>query len=135
MKILLQKEFLLFLAIFSGFSASVCAQNNQAMIVKAISDGDAHELVKYFHTMVNLAIPGSEGVYNRNQSEALLQKFFSQNEVLSFKVKHEGRSNEGTRFLIGKMNCPTKIYNLYYLMKEMEGKYWIIQFQLEPFEE
>ena len=50
MKILLQKEFLLFLAIFSGFSASVCAQNNQAVIVKAISDGDAHELVKYFHT-------------------------------------------------------------------------------------
>lgn len=135
MNILLQKELIVFLMIFSGLTVTVCAQNNQAIIVKAISDGDAHELVKYFHTMVNLSIPGSEGVYNRNQSEALLQKFFNQNEVLSIKIKHEGRSNEGTRFLIGKMNCPNKIYNLYFLMKEMEGKYWIIQFQLEPFEE
>ncbi|GAB6279734.1 MAG: hypothetical protein STSR0006_17570 [Lentimicrobium sp.] len=75
MNIRLQKELIVFLMIFSGLTVTICALNNQAIIVKTISDGDAHELVKYFNTMVNLSIPGSDGVYNRNQSEALLHKF------------------------------------------------------------
>jgi hypothetical protein len=127
----LQHTCLAFFIFFFMLPVGINAQDDQQKIIKAITSGNARELVKHFHTTVNLSVPGNDGVYNRSQAEILLQGFFSKNKILSFKINHQGQSREGTRFLIGLMACPAGKFNIYYLMKEMDGQEWIIQFQIE----
>ena len=56
--------------------------------------------------MVNCFIPGSK-VYNRNQSEALCRN--SSVNVIIIQVKHEGRSNEGTRVFLLANELPKNL--------------------------
>lgn len=124
-----------FILAMLAFAGPLGAQDQQLKIIKAITAGDAKELVKHFHQAVSLSLPGTDGVYNRIQAENHLQKFFNDNKTLAFKINHQGQSREGSRFLIGKMSTATRKYNVYYLMKEIEGTEWIIQFQIETSEE
>jgi hypothetical protein len=100
-------------------------------IIAAITGGNATELAEYFNTVVDLSIPGKEDTYGKIQATRILQEFFLNNPVKSYKTSKQGNSNDGSQFSIGRMESGNKVYCVYYLIKQTSGKFLIHQFQIQ----
>jgi hypothetical protein len=100
-------------------------------IASALSTGNATELTRYFNTLVDLSIPGTEDSYGTTQATRILQDFFSKFPVKSYKPSKQGSSNDGSQFSIGRMESGNKIFRVYYLMKKSSDRYLIHQFQIQ----
>ncbi len=109
-------------------------QDGQENIIKWLKEGNAKELAKNFNPALTLSLPGHEGIFSQSQAEGFLKRFFDDNKPVSFRVSHQGKSADGAKFLIGILSCNTGIFKVYSLMKKMEDKERIIQFQIEPSE-
>ena len=100
-------------------------------VTKAVIDSDATELVKYFNEKVNLSIPGSDGLFSKEQAEVILENFFAKNKVNSFKINHKGGSGEGSLYYIGVLSTKERKYTTYFLLRVIQGKQVIQQLQME----
>ncbi len=118
----------------SGFlqaSENIPPQDISVEIVKSIKEGDAKTLAKYFTTTIDLTIPGSEGAYSKVQAEQIMREFFTKNPPASFKINHNGVSNDGSKFYIGTYVSSKKNYRTYFLLKKISGTYYIQQLRFE----
>ncbi len=100
-------------------------------VTKAVAEGNASELVKYFNEKVNISIPGSDGLFSKEQAEVILENFFTKNKVTSFKINHKGGSGEGSLYYIGVLNTKERKYTTYFLLRVIQGRQVIQQLQLE----
>ena len=100
-------------------------------VTKAVIDSDATELVKYFNEKVNLSIPGSDGLFSKEQAEVILENFFAKIKVTSFKINHKGGSGEGSLYYIGVLSTKERKYTTYFLLRVIQGKQVIQQLQME----
>ena len=106
------------------------ADRTMNQIQSAFTKGSASELAVYFHTTIDLEIPGTEGSYRDKQAEIILDKFFKTHPVKSFKLNHKGASNNGSKYMIGTYSAD-KAYRVYVLLKLSDGKLRINTIQLE----
>lgn len=128
----LQRVFLfLFLAI--GYTLTITAQNQSIVpeLEKALNSGKASDISKYFAENVNIAIPGTDGVFTNEQAGVILKEFFRQNKPTQFKLTHKGKSGEGASYLVGNLSCGSKKFTIYILMRDSTTKPVIKQFQAE----
>ncbi|MGC8865730.1 MAG: DUF4783 domain-containing protein [Bacteroidales bacterium] len=127
--------FRLFLIISILLPTKVFSQDAQDKIIKALREGSAKELARYFNPALTFAIPGHDGIFSQSQAEGYLKRFFEDNKPVNFRINHQGKSADGAHFFIGVLTCNTGFYKVYALMKMMEGRERIIQFQIESNEE
>ncbi|MCD4680871.1 MAG: DUF4783 domain-containing protein [Bacteroidales bacterium] len=100
-------------------------------IKNAIVKGNAKELAIHFNTTIDLSVPGKDGTYSKVQAELIIKDFFEKNKPKSFKINHEGSSNDGSRYAIGTLTASNNSYRLYFLIKNTNGKALIHQMQIE----
>ncbi len=100
-------------------------------VTAAIQAGDAREITANFNAMVDLNLPGIEDSYGKAQAERILRDFFAKYPVKSYKVTKSGKSNDGSRFVIGKLESGDKSFRVFYLIKKNEEKSLIHQFQVQ----
>jgi hypothetical protein len=100
-------------------------------VVNAIKTMDAAKLSVYFGSMVDLEAGESDGSYSKTQAEIIMRKFFDDHPLTSFKLNHQGSSNDGSQYFIGTYKTTKKEYRVYVLMKSLEGDMRIKQIQFE----
>jgi hypothetical protein len=127
------KLWLLFFFSFflTGYSEVTSPDETNKLILAALNTGNAAELSKYFNTMINLGITGTEDTYSKTQASRILQDFFTKHPVKSVKVMKQGNSNDGSQFSIGEISTNNKTYRLYYLLKKINTQYLIQQIQID----
>ena len=88
-------------------------------IVRALENGEAKSVGKYFNSSVELILPSNQGVYGKAQAEQILKNFFEGNSPGNFKYKHLQTINkENTQFYIGQLYTGKGIYRIYVYIKD-----------------
>jgi hypothetical protein len=111
------------------------AQNSDSTVEKvkkALKTADANKLSECFHSTIDLEMIDSEGNYSTPQAVMLVRDFFKKHPVSTFKLNHQGSSNDGSKYIIGTYHSkPKNVFRVYILMKPTNGKLLISQLQFE----
>jgi hypothetical protein len=125
-------KFILFTSLFAFFaimfSNQAFAQSGDEALnsVKgAIKAGSAKDVARYFNTAVEVGVNGDKASYSQAQAEFVLRDFFSKNPVSGFEYLHQGSSNEGQKYAIGKYTSKTGSYRVFVVVKQFGGSYKI----------
>ncbi len=112
----------LFVAILFPLSVSF-GQVELDAITRALSQGDAASLSRYFDQRVEVSILDESDVYAKDQAAAVLKRFFSANRPSSFSTVHKGTSsNNNSRYCIGNLVAGGKTYRVYIYLKNSGGQ-------------
>lgn len=87
----------------------------------AIRNGSAQELSAYLGPTVEIGYGGDKKSYKASEAGAVLKTFFTQNPPSAFDFIHQGSSNEGTKYAIGKYTSKTGSYRVFVKMKAGSG--------------
>lgn len=96
-------------------------------IAKIIKSGNAKELVKQFHSSVELNIDGEEATYSKSQAEAVLKDYFDKNPPKSFEVNHQGASKGGLPYAIGEYNSDGSTFRVWIRLRKTGSKHLIYE--------
>ncbi|MEQ9231422.1 MAG: DUF4783 domain-containing protein [Cyclobacteriaceae bacterium] len=121
------------LALFLTFSFVQSSSDTIKSIETAMKAGSAKELVKFFNETVELKIDGTSSNYSRNQAEMVLRKFFQKNAARGFSYIHQGASEGGLKYTIGKYQFDGGSYRVVMFLKKSDNKYLVdtLNFTLE----
>lgn len=123
----------LFLTTLIAFFATVFAGQTMAQsgdealngVRGAIKAASAKDVARYFNNSVEVGVNGDKASYSQAQAEFVLRDFFSKNPVSSFDYMHQGSSNEGQKYAIGKYVSRTGSYRVFVVVKQFGGNYKI----------
>ena len=87
----------------------------------AIRNGSAQELAPYLGPKVELGYDGDKKSYSAAEAESALKAFFTKNPPTAFEFIHQGSSNEGTKYAIGKYTGKAGTYRVFVKMKPGGG--------------
>lgn len=87
----------------------------------AIRNGSAQELAPLLGSKVEVGYNGDKKSYGTSEAEAALKSFFTQNPPTAFEFIHQGSSNEGTKYAIGKYTSKNGTYRVFIKMKPGSG--------------
>lgn len=85
-------------------------------VATAINTGNASQLAKYFDNRVDIALQQKSSCYSRSQAEMVLQNFFDEKGVKSFRILHKG-ANNGSEFCIGNLQTKSGVFRTTIFMK------------------
>ncbi|MDZ4750590.1 MAG: DUF4783 domain-containing protein [Flavobacteriales bacterium] len=104
-------------------------------VVDAFKKGDGTSLGSHFMPSVDLNIKGKEESLSREVATASLVKFFSQNPVKSFEIKHQGTSKLDDQFRIGELQTANGEFRVTFFMKKTGVAMQIKQLTIEADED
>lgn len=118
--------FILLVAWFTLTGIMVNAQNKTVEQVKLVLEvGNANELSKFLNAKVDLNIDGKEGTYSHSQAEGVLKNYFKENPPKSFKINHEGESENGLVYAIGEYQTVDSSFRVWIRLKKVNEKFRI----------
>ena len=121
---------LLFILLLAPSIAFVNA--NLGDISKAISNGDADALAKYFDDNVEIAIMGDEDLYGKAQALQVVKKFFQNYKPKSYNQVHQGVSKgKDSHYTIGNLSANGNTFRVYVYMSVENGKYIIQELRID----
>ena len=132
----MKKETLLLLTlsllIISGSAFSQQANPVISKVHEAIRSGNAGTLATYFHSTVDLEVDGTDGSYSKGQAEMIIKDFFTGHPVKSYVIKHQGSSDDGSKYSIGSYITKTnQEFRVYILLKQTGSGLLVNQIQFE----
>ena len=95
----------------------------------AITISSAKEVANFFDNNIEITIEGKTSNYSKTQGEFVLKDFFKKNPASSFKIIHNGNSQGGLIYAIGKYSSNGKSYRT--LVRMRDNKLYNISFTLE----
>lgn len=127
----------LLLSIFAFVLAvQVGAQNDiTPQVSKALKEGNATELGKYFASNVDLTLPNDEDMFAKDQAIKLVRGFFASHPSTSFTVKHRGTSKLNDHYRIGELVTSKGKFRVTFFMKTNGNTFQISQFRIEESDE
>ncbi len=111
-------------------SCSLFAQSDNGL-KNSFAKENAKSLSNFFKPSIDLKLPDIKGIYNKQQAKLVLNKFFDENPIESFTIKHEGGGGEKALFQIGSLQCGESNFRTYILYDIVEGKPQIIELRIE----
>ncbi len=121
----LHKAFLLTIFVgllsFSAHSQSSVINNVRA----ALKTGSSKELVKSFNISVELNFDGEKSNYSRTQAEFVLKDFFKKYPPSDFEYIHQGASQQGLTYVIGKYSFEGGSYRVLIYIKKINSDYLV----------
>lgn len=125
---------LLLLLFLTGPCWIYAQQESQVIdkVHKSIREGNSASLASMFHTTVDLELGDTDGNYSKSQAEIILKDFFTKNPVKSYTIKHQGSSDDGSKYIIGLyLSTGNLEFRVYVLLKKQEEGLRINQLQFE----
>jgi hypothetical protein len=115
---------LLILMVPSVYAAPAPADLQPALktVTRALGNASADIVSGYFSPRADLDLPGYTGTYSKAQAGKILSDFFAAHKVSEFSVTKQDVTGNGGIFTIGLMKCGPKLYRVYFVMKEENGK-------------
>ncbi|HRG59093.1 MAG TPA: DUF4783 domain-containing protein [Bacteroidia bacterium] len=114
------------ISVFSILMADISTDINSSM-----KSGNFKTIASYFNASVELNIPGADGLYSKAQAELLLKEFFAKNTPRNYTVKHDGVSQDGSKYSIGALETSSGVYRTYYYLKNNNGAFLIKELRIE----
>ena len=113
-----------FLVTGSGFFLESHAQTSVVTNVRdAIRAGSSRELTRHFNDMVELNIEGKSGTYTKEQATFVLKEFFDKYPTSDFTYIHQGASEDGTQYAIGRYSFDTGSFRVFMLVKKVNNDF------------
>jgi hypothetical protein len=119
------------LLVFILSFVSVFAADPIDKVAELIRQGNAPELSKIFAPNVEITILGEENVYSKDQSEIILDKFFSQNKPLAVQILHKVNSNPNYLFAVLTLTTDKGPFRVSYTLKGTNGSQQLIELRIE----
>ncbi len=119
---------------FILFIGSTLAMTNANLseISKALSNGNAEELAKYFDENVEIAILDQEDQYSKTDAKKIVNDFFTKHKVSSYNQVHQGVSKgKDSQYTIGNLKANGDTFRVYVYMKVSNGKYIIQELRFD----
>lgn len=111
------------------FSSTAFSQDTTFDIIsKTFLKKDSQGLGNQMANTLDLSIGNDDGTFGKQQAIVLLKDFFTKNDIKTFKIKHQGASNERTHYAVCDIKTDHKQWSVYILLNK-ESK--IIQLQIE----
>jgi hypothetical protein len=85
----------------------------------------------YLHQSIDLKLPESKGIFNKEQASIILNDFFRKEAIIKYTIKHEGGGNGKSFFQIGRIKTATHQYRSYLLYNIYKEKPQIIELRIE----
>ena len=106
------------------FYQPVSAQSEVINSVRsAIKTGSSKELSKYLGDMVSLEIEGVQSNYSKTQAEYVLRDFFKKYRPVDFQYVHQGASEGGLKYAIGRYSYDGGSFRVVLRSKNISGAY------------
>ncbi len=105
--------------------------NLKLSISHAFEQGKTSLLEKYMGSTVYLDIGNSDGNFSIKQAQQILQDFVNKHPKKSFKINHEGKSDDGAKYIIATYSSSNTEYRFYFLIDRKQGAYKILQIEIE----
>jgi hypothetical protein len=125
-------KFLIFTGLFAFFATVFASQalaqsGDDALngVKAAIKAGSAKEVARYFKSSVEIGLNGEKASYSQAQAEFILKDFFAKTPPAGFEYLHQGSSNEGQKYAIGKYTSKGVSYRVFVVVKQAGGAYKI----------
>lgn len=118
-------KLLLFPFLLCSFAFILVDEVTVDEVIKAIKNGDATEISKYFDNTVEITLPDKSNSYSKSQAELVLRDFFNTNVVKDFEVLHKG-DNAGSQFCIGILQTKNGIFRTTIFLKQ-KGEKQVLQ--------
>ena len=122
---------LLFTLVLGISICSILIADIYTDINSSMKSGNFKTIASYFNSSVELNIPGADGLYSKAQAELLMKEFFSKNTPKNFIVKHDGVSQDGSKYSIGSLETSMGSYRTYYYLKNSGGNFLIKELRIE----
>jgi hypothetical protein len=107
------------------------AKNVKETINKAFAENNIDLLESQLSSTVYLDIEDSDGNFSLNQAKVILQQFIHNNSLKSFKINHEGKSDDGAKYIIATYQSVSKSYRVYFLIGGKGKSPKILQIEIE----
>jgi hypothetical protein len=102
-------------------AASAANVDVLSSVKSAIRSGSAKELARFFSPAVDLGVDGDKQSYSPTQAEFVVRDFFTKNPPASFEFVHQGASDAGTPYAIGRYSSKGASYRVFIKMKNQRG--------------
>lgn len=119
----------IYLTLFLGvitFTVSQAAFGQSEVINNvrsAIKAGSSKELSKYLGDMISLEIEGVQSNYSKTQAEYVLKDFFKKYPPNDFQYVHQGASEGGLKYAIGRYSYDGGSFRVVLRSKNINGTY------------
>lgn len=114
------------------FVPILCAFGNiTSQVSDAFKTGNAEVLASFFKEEIDLSILDEEDVYSKADAKNMIKHFFSKHTPSTFKILHEGQSNVGLKYAIGKLTTSDGEFRVSFYVKDLNGKDLIQQIRID----
>ncbi len=122
---------LIFSLLLMGFSNPT--QDIFSDVESAIGSGNANQFSRYLSSSVELELPGEvEGIYSKQQTVVILNRFFDKFPPSAFKIVHTGSSSAGSKFAVGDYTTgEEKTFRVTVFVKKQGSQYLIQEIEFE----
>ena len=83
----------------------------------ALRGGSAKDIAALFGPTVDLGVDGNKQSYSQTQAEFVVRDFFAKNPPVSFEFVHQGASDAGTPYAIGRYSTKAASYREFIKLK------------------
>lgn len=87
----------------------------------ALRSASSKELSQYFGGNVDISFDGDRQSYSATQAEFVMKDFFAKTAPVTFDIVHQGASQGGIPYAIGKYNGKSGPYRVFVKMKNVNG--------------
>ncbi|MGZ4034309.1 MAG: DUF4783 domain-containing protein [Bacteroidia bacterium] len=119
---------LLFIIAISSFAFKADGIDD---IAAAIRSGNPKNISNFFIDNIDLKVIEQEGVYSKQQAEAILKDFFTKHTVKSYTVAHKSEPKNGSQYVIGILDTSNGKFRTNIFIKTTGTKTLIQQFRIE----
>jgi len=125
---MLKSTFRIFLlSLFVGFLLEITPAPAQSEVISnvrsSLKTGSSKELSKYLGEMIALKIDGQQSNYSRTQAEYVLKDFFRQYPPTDFQYVHQGASEGGLKYAIGRYSYDNGSFRVVLRSKKFDSGY------------
>ena len=118
MKSIFTKLFLFgWLLLGAAWGARAQGSEQLAAVRSAIAGGSSRELAQYLAPSVEVGFDGEKQSYNAAQTELVMKNFFAKNAPSSFEIVHQGASNDGIPYAMGRYVSRNGTYQVFIKLK------------------
>ena len=120
-----------FKILFIAFWAILCFSSAQSQstvinnVRAALKTGSSKELIKSFNNTVELNFDGEKSNYSRTQAEFVFKDFFKKYPPSDFEYIHQGASQQGLTYVIGKYSFEGGSYRVLIYIKKINTDYLV----------
>ncbi|MEO0405530.1 MAG: DUF4783 domain-containing protein [Bacteroidota bacterium] len=116
-----------------GFtSLSISAQDGVSEKVNAaLNSGNAKAFAQLFVPNVDMTLVDDEGMMSKDQAVKKLQKFFMDNQVVKFSIKHKGTSKLDDHYRIGELVTKNGTFSVTYFIKKTPNGFKIKRLSID----